>query len=155
MLTEPDLPVKLRCLEISFEDGDQKKFTRLLREAVTFGDLEKLAIRPPFSMEGKKDAVLSEALMANPHLATVQDLEICDLKFSDKAVKVLVETDFSQLRRLDLNKTNINNERLATFMKASWLPGLKYLALREYPKKPDYTALKAMFADTASVCVAY
>ena len=40
-------------------------------------------------------------------------------------------------------------------MTASWLPGLKYLALYEYPDKPDYTALKAMFEDTASVCVAY
>lgn len=153
VLMEADLPVKLRDLTISFSDGPLPTFQKLLRNAAAFDSLERLSITPPWTAQMKH--TITEALLSNPALANIQDLEIRDFKFNNKTLDMLLACEFPQLRRLNLSSPGFNDAMLAKFMTAPWLQRLEKIVISGYPEKPDYSALKAMFEGTSTVCVAY
>jgi Leucine-rich repeat (LRR) protein len=153
VLLQADLPVRLRGLTIGFSDGNLQTFKKILRNAASFASLEQLVIRP--SWKAENNPAITDAILENPHLEGIADLELRNLWFSDKTLGLLMGRELPNLTRLNLSSPGFNDAMLKTFMSTPWLHRLEKLVVYCYPDKPDYTALKAMFEGTATVCVAF
>ena len=78
---------------------------------------------------------------------------ILAVSLEDDAFSV-VSSHIENLQTLEIRDTTFSAAALK-LMTAPWLSQLKKIVLYEYPKKPDFDALKTMFENTPTVCAAH